>query len=144
MIIYCSQYFSCTTSTFLNTFYNWVSICCPKNPFSHLLLLPEQGAALGFFRINLEICYFIAIIFGCLFTIINIHSGLDFNQFHETLYNFISNTKEFPDFMTVKLSKFFWQISKYFLDFITNKNFSCTWDLFRKRNKNVNKYFVKI
>ena len=39
--------------------------------------------------------------------ITNIHSGLDFKWFHKTLYIFVSYTKEFSDFMTVTLSKFF-------------------------------------
>ena len=38
----------------------------------------------------------------------------------------------------------FWQILKYFLHFKTNNNFSYTWDLYRIRNKNINKYFFKI
>ena len=37
----------------------------------------------------------------------NIHFGLYFKWFHETLYIFVSYTKEFPDFMTVTLSFFF-------------------------------------
>ena len=47
-------------------------------------------------------------------------------------------------FFNFHVTKFFWQILKYFLDFKTKKNFSYTWDLFRIRNKNVNKFFVKI
>ena len=37
-----------------------------------------------------------------------------------------------------------WQILKYFLDFKTKKNFSYTWEHSGARNKNVNKFFVKI
>ena len=56
---------------------------------------------------------------------LNIHSGLHFKWFHETLHNFFSNTKEFPDFMTVRLSNFFgkfkniFEISKQIKTFLT-------------------------
>ena len=39
---------------------------------------------------------------------INFHSGYEW--FHETLYIFVSYAKDFPDFLTVTLSNFFWQI----------------------------------
>ena len=68
------------------------------------------------------------------------------------IFRLVSYTKEFTDFMTVTkfdnvtLSrqqilanfKLIFEISK------KSKNFSLTWDLFHKRNKNLNKYFVKI
>ena len=47
-------------------------------------------------------------------------------------------------FFVCHVIKFFWQILKYFLDFKTKKNFSYTWEHSGARNKNVNKFFVKI
>ena len=72
----------------------------------------------------------------------NIYSGLNFEWFHKTLYIFVSYMIEFPYFW-LSLFKFFWQILKYFLDFKTKKKFSCTWELFRIRNRNVNKSLSK-
>ena len=75
---------------------------------------------------------------------INIHSGLNFEWFHETLYIFFFLYGSAPRFYDCHVIKIFWQILKYFLNFKTKKMFSYTWELFRIRNKNVNKFFVKI